>query len=175
MQPKAAHKAECELQNHQPELSQPPMRYGWSKFVVTPAVALALASERPVLACDVSVAGASEPIASRSTDFALPKDKRITIAVIGGPSKGLTHQFNKARISIGNAGGGADFEINDSQLSGLHCAIGVRQERLTLCDLDSTGGTYVDDERIEVADLENLSEFRVGSSLLLITILGGGD
>lgn len=173
MQPKATRKAKCELQDHQPESSQPPMRYGWSKFAVAPALDLAHAGERPVLACDESV-GASGP-ASRSTDFGLPKDKRITIAVIGGPSKGLTLQFSKARISIGNTGGGADFKINDPQVSGLHCAVGVRQERLTLCDLDSTGGTYVEGERIEVADLEHLSEFRIGSSLLLITVLAGGD
>jgi pSer/pThr/pTyr-binding forkhead associated (FHA) protein len=47
----------------------------------------------------------------------------------------------------------------------------VSQNRIRLYDLDSTSGTYVNDERIEAAELEHLAEFRVGSSLLLVTIL----
>lgn len=42
---------------------------------------------------------------------------------------------------------------------------------IRLCDLDSTNGTYVNDERVQAAELEHFSEFRVGSSLLLVTIL----
>jgi len=49
-------------------------------------------------------------------------------------------------------------------------AVAVNQDRIRLYDLDSTSGTYVNDERIQTAELEHLSEFRVGSSLLLVTI-----
>lgn len=112
-----------------------------------------------------------EEVASRSENFVLPKDNTITISVIGGPSKGLAHQFSKPRISIGRAGGETDIEIDDLSVSVLHCAVAVREGRIRLYDLDSTGGTYVNDERIETAELEHLSEFRVGSSLLLVMIL----
>ncbi len=44
-----------------------------------------------------------EEIAIRSKGFVLPKDNTITLSVIGGPSKGLAHQFRKPRISIGRA------------------------------------------------------------------------
>jgi hypothetical protein len=47
----------------------------------------------------------------------------------------------------------------------------MRGEMIRLCDLDSSCGTYVDDELAETAGLEHLSEFSVGSSLLLVTIL----
>jgi len=110
-------------------------------------------------------------IASQSKRFVLPKDNTITISVIGGPSKGLAHQFSKPRISIGCAGGATDIEIDDPKVSVLHCAVAVNQDRIRLYDLDSTSGTYVNDERIQTAELEHLSEFRVGSSLLLVTIL----
>ena len=62
-------------------------------------------------------------------------------------------------------------EIDDPGVSGMHCAVGVTPDQVRLCDLDSTGGTYVNDLRVEVAELEHLSEFRVGSSVLLLMIL----
>jgi pSer/pThr/pTyr-binding forkhead associated (FHA) protein len=101
----------------------------------------------------------------------LPQDNTITISVIGGPAKGLAHQLSKPRISIGRAGGATDIEIDDPKVSVLHCAVAASQNRIRLYDLDSTSGTYVNDERIETAELEHLAEFRVGSSLLLVTIL----
>lgn len=111
-----------------------------------------------------------EEIVIGSRGFVLPNDNTITLSVIGGPSKGLAHQFSKPRISIGRAGG-ADIEIDDPEVSVLHCAVAVNEGRIRLYDLDSTSGTYVNDEPIETADLEHLSEFRVGSSLLLVMIL----
>jgi pSer/pThr/pTyr-binding forkhead associated (FHA) protein len=74
-------------------------------------------------------------------------------------------------MSIGRVGGGADIALDDPEVSDLHCAVGVGHDQIRLCDLDSTNGTYVNDERVQSAELEHLSEFRVGSSLLLVTIL----
>jgi hypothetical protein len=47
----------------------------------------------------------------------------------------------------------------------------VKNEVIRLCDMDSQSGTYIEDERVDVAGLAHLSEFRVGSSLLLVTVL----
>ena len=105
------------------------------------------------------------------TDFALPKNKAITISVIGGPSKGLAFQLAKPRISIGGVGTGADIEINDPKVSRLHCAVGVKEGQIRLCDLESLTGTWVNDKRVQSAELEHLSEFRIGSSLFLVTIM----
>jgi len=103
--------------------------------------------------------------------FALPKDKTITISVIGGPSKGLIRRLVKPHVSIDRSGGGADIEVDDRRISDMHCAVGVKDSIIRLCDLDSHGGTYVEDRRVSVAPLEHLSEFRVGSSVLLVTVL----
>jgi hypothetical protein len=46
-----------------------------------------------------------------------------TLFVIRGMSKGLEHQLTKAKTSIGQAGGGADIEIDDPQASVLHCVL----------------------------------------------------
>lgn len=52
----------------------------------------------------------------------------------------------------------------------MHCAIGLTEDTVRLCDLDSANGTYVNDERIQAIDLEHLSEFRVGSTWLMVVI-----
>lgn len=102
--------------------------------------------------------------------FVLPKNKIITISVIGGPSKGVIRRLVKPHISIGRSGGGADIEVDDQKVSDMHCAVGVKDYIIRLCDLDSHDGTYVENRRVSVASLEHLSEFRVGSSVLLVTV-----
>lgn len=111
------------------------------------------------------------PIMIPSSRLALPNDKTITISVISGRSKGLAHRITKPKNSIGNIGSGANIEIDDPQVSSLHCAVGVTEDTVRLCDLDSTNGTYVNDERVQATNLEHLSEFCVGSTVLLVTIL----
>ena len=154
-----------------------PMRYGWSTLVAASVPLVAAALEQAVLRTQEPVNGTADalsenvPVAGQTAAFELPKDKTITISVIAGPSKGVTHQFHKPRLSIGCAGGGADIEIDDPKVSRLHCALGVRHGSIRLCDLGSTNGTYVNDELVEVAGLGHLSEFRVGSSVLLVTVI----
>lgn len=159
------------------EVASRPMRYGWSTLDVAsvPLVAAALEqavsrTQEPINGAAL-VLGANVPVGERTAVFELPKDKTITISVVAGPSKGVTHQFHRPRISIGRAGGGADIEIDDSKVSRLHCALGLSRGSIRLCDLGSTNGTYVNDELVEVAELGHLSEFRVGSSVLLVTIV----
>jgi hypothetical protein len=131
-------------------------------------------SEGPTGRSD-SFPGIAELVAVVPPGLVLPEDKKITISVIAGPSKGLAVQMVKPHLSIGRSGGGADIEIDDPQLSDLHCAVGVKNDMMRMCDLDSQSGTYIENKRVDVADLAHLSEFRVGSSLLLVTILPAGD
>ena len=102
--------------------------------------------------------------------LALPKDRTIKISVIAGPSTGLTRELTKPKTSIGKVGGGADIEINDPQISPMHCAVGLTEDVVRLCDLDSANGTYVNDEQIQAVDLDHLSEFRIGSTWLVVMI-----
>jgi len=105
-----------------------------------------------------------------SSSLALPNDRTITVSVIAGPSTGLTRELTKPKTSIGKAGGGADIEINDPQVSAMHCAVGLTEDVVRLCDRDSVNGTYVNDERIQAIDLEHLGEFRIGSTWFMVVI-----
>ena len=154
-----------------------PMRYGWSTLDDGSMPLVAAALEQAVLPTEEPINGSvpvrspNVPGAGRATAFELPRDKTVAISVIAGPSKGVTHQFHKPRISIGRTGGGVDIEIDDPKVSRLHCALGVSHGSIRLCDLGSTNGTYVNDELVHVAELGHLSEFRVGSSVLLVTVV----
>jgi len=110
-------------------------------------------------------------IVSTGQGLSLPTDKTITISVISGPSKGVKHSLTKPRVVLGRKGGGADVEVDDQEVSRWHCAVEVKTDVVRLRDLDSTNGTFVNDERVRAAQLEHLSEFRIGSTVILITIM----
>lgn len=155
-----------------------PSRYGWSMFDCASSFDFALAQERYQANVPQPLSGPREGaptvglrLIDRSTDVALPVDKTIAISVIKGPSKGLTRRFSKRRISIGCASGEADFKIDDPEISHLHCAIDASPDLIRLYDLGSANGTYVNDEPVQSVEIQHLSEFRVGSSLLLLLIL----
>src|SRR5260370_3400285 len=83
------------------------------------------------------VPGLAQLVVVAPPGLGLPKDKTITISVIGGPSNGLARKMDKPHVSVGRTGGGADIEIDDPLLSDLHCALGGKNEVIPLCDLDS--------------------------------------
>ncbi len=98
----------------------------------------------------------------------LPAGKSITLSVIAGPCHGLIYSVQKPRIIIGRAD--ADMMIVDTAISHWHCAIEIKDDVIRLRDLESTNGTYFDDERIRVAKVKHLSEFRIGTSIIMVSV-----
>jgi hypothetical protein len=98
-------------------------------------------------------------------------DITIIISVIEGPSKGLTYQLNKLCITMGRSGGGADFELDEPEASDVHCVIAARQNGVRLYVAPSVTNIYVNNQRVYTVELANMSTFRVGSSLLLVSVL----
>ncbi len=56
----------------------------------------------------------------------------------------------------------------------LHCAVAMTENGVRLYDLDSMNGTYIDDERIQVADLQDLSVFRIGLTEFVVSVVPNG-
>lgn len=98
----------------------------------------------------------------------LPAGKTLALSVIAGPARGLLYTVQKPRVVLGRAD--ADIVINDKEISRWHCAIEVNHDVIRLRDLESTNGTFFGDERVRVAELKHLSEFRIGSSVLLLSV-----
>jgi len=107
--------------------------------------------------------GATEDVSLR-----LPAGKAIALTVLAGPAKGLVYSVQKPRVVMGRAD--ADIIINDKEISRWHCALEIKDEVIRLRDLESTNGTFFEDERVRVAELKHLSEFRIGSSVILLSV-----
>ena len=133
-----------------------------STFIVEPLEP----QDRPL-----AVLRAEGPPTPESANLDLPADKLITVAVVAGSSLGVERQMTQPLLTIGRLGGGADLEIDDPRVSRLHCAVEVKKDAIYLRDLRSMNGTFVADKRVLSACLDNKSEFRVGASLLRISIL----
>ena len=98
-----------------------------------------------------------------------PEGKRFSLAVIDGPDAGSVFRMEKPRVTIGRQG--ADLTLNDSDASRQHAAVEVRDTSYTLVDLESTNGILVNGQRIEGrVELQNHSEFQVGSSTLMLIV-----
>lgn len=98
----------------------------------------------------------------------LPDGKRASIAVLQGPDSGTMYPVTKPLVVIGRAE--ADIRLTDSEVSRRHAQIEFKAGTIVLRDLKSTNGTYVNEQRITVTPLENQTEFRVGSTTLMLIL-----
>jgi len=96
----------------------------------------------------------------------LPAKKRVVLSIVSGPSQGETHTLAKPRVVVGRKG--ADVALNDPEISRSHCLLEVRDTYINLKDMDSTNGTFFDEERVRAAMLQDGTEFRIGGSLIRV-------
>jgi predicted Zn finger-like uncharacterized protein len=98
----------------------------------------------------------------------LPETRKLSLAVISGNNAGEIFQISKPRMVIGR--GEADILIQDLEASRTHAEIDVIGDRVVLHDLNSTNGTFVDEQKITSVSLENHNEFRIGSTVFMLII-----
>jgi predicted Zn finger-like uncharacterized protein len=101
----------------------------------------------------------------------MPEGVRLSLACISGPDSGRIFEIEKPRVVIGRAN--ADIIVSDIQCSRQHAAIEVQDEHVFLVDLGSTNGTYLFDQRIGRAELDNRTEFEIGTTTLMLIRSGG--
>ena len=88
------------------------------------------------------------------------------ISVIAGPAKARVYSVWNASVVMGRA----DADIINEEIFHWHCALEIKDDVIRLRDLESTNGTFFEDERVRVAELKHLSEFRIGASILLLSV-----
>jgi Inner membrane component of T3SS, cytoplasmic domain len=97
----------------------------------------------------------------------LPANKNVVLSILSGPSKGQSHTLTKPRVVMGRKG--ADVPLSDPEISRHHCLLEVRDTYINLKDMDSTNGTFFEEERVRAAMLTNDAEFRIGNSLIRVS------
>jgi len=98
----------------------------------------------------------------------LPNNLDIVLTVVAGPDQGLAFPLTDGRTVIGRKG--SDFVLNDPEISRHHCILEVRGSFVNLKDLNSTNGTFFEEERVRAAVLQDGASFRVGTSTILVAI-----
>jgi pSer/pThr/pTyr-binding forkhead associated (FHA) protein len=111
---------------------------------------------------------AAPSAASKTPLSKLPADKRYTLEVLDGNEPGQVFTLEKPSISIGRRG--CDVNLDDPEISRHHASIEIHGTNATLKDLGSTNGTYIRGQRVEEGDLEDNSEFRVGTHQLVFHV-----
>ena len=98
----------------------------------------------------------------------LAPDKKYAILVLNGTETGRVVAIEKKLVTIGRSG--CDIILDDPELSRRHARIRIHGCEATLEDMGSTNGTFVGQDRVERAIIENRSKFRVGNVELAFVV-----
>ena len=90
----------------------------------------------------------------------------LTLRVIDGADRGRIYSDLSTPVTIGREEGNI-VQLNDDRVSRFHLKIQEDQERLVLTDLESTNGTKVNGEDIQLRILRHGDLICVGRSILL--------
>jgi pSer/pThr/pTyr-binding forkhead associated (FHA) protein len=90
----------------------------------------------------------------------------VTLRVIDGADRGRVYDALGTPVTIGREEGNA-VQLNDDRVSRFHLKIQEDHDRLVLTDLESTNGTKVNGEDIQLRILRHGDMICVGRSILL--------
>ena len=83
-------------------------------------------------------------------------------------------RFPPGAVKTLGRGPSADFVLDASLLSRLHCRVSVEDDQLIVEDLGSTNGTFVNDRRVTCVVLNEGDRLRLGRLRLIVGRDGGG-
>ncbi len=112
------------------------------------------------------VAGIPRPTAAGG-----PAAAALVLAVHGGPAAGTIIGLHRGRFRIGR--GGTEIVIPDAGLSREHARLDVSESSVTLVDLGSANGTYVDGLRVRSCPVSTSSVIRCGDSTMSLAFGAG--
>ena len=91
---------------------------------------------------------------------------QVTLRVLDGADRGRVYDSLDTPITIGREEGNS-IQLNDERISRFHVKIQEDRERLVLTDLESTNGTKVNGEDIQLCILRYGDVIHLGRSVLL--------
>ncbi|MGE5181905.1 MAG: FHA domain-containing protein, partial [Acidobacteriota bacterium] len=90
--------------------------------------------------------------------------RRCRLEVVAGVDAGKVIELAQGSIQIGRIG--ADLNLADAKVSGLHCELKLQPDGYRLRDLGSTNGTYVKGVRVVDAFIAPGSTIQIGKSAI---------
>ncbi len=84
-------------------------------------------------------------------------------------STALTFRILPGNIKTIGRATGADFIVDATLVSRLHCRLSAGASELEVVDLDSTNGTYVNGKRVERSLLQSGDALGVGDVQLIVS------
>src|SRR5918992_2346106 len=91
---------------------------------------------------------------------------RVTLRVLDGADRGTVFEEIEPPVTIGREEGNS-VKLNDERISRFHLKIQEDQGKLVLTDLESTNGTRVNGEDVQLRILQYGDVIAVGRSVLL--------
>ena len=86
-----------------------------------------------------------------------------------GADEALTFRISPGNVKTIGRAPRADFIVDASLVSRLHCRVSAGASALEVVDLDSTNGTYVNGQRVTRAHLNDGDRLGVGRVELVVT------
>lgn len=94
--------------------------------------------------------------------------KHITLRVLDGANRGEVYESLKVPVTIGREEGNS-IQLNDERISRFHLKIQLDHDDLVLTDLQSTNGSRVNNEEVQLRILREGDIIAVGRSVLLFS------
>ena len=117
---------------------------------------------------DADEKAAAHDVSGSPSASSLSDDKKYSLEVLDGNEPGQIFPIEKPKIIIGRRG--CEVNLDDPEISRQHVSIEVHGDGATLRDMGSTNGTYVQGARVKEAQLEDNSEFRLGTHQLVFRV-----
>ncbi len=94
-----------------------------------------------------------------------------SLFIIKGPDQGKRFELSAPVLTIGRDGTNL-VRLHDSEVSRRHVELRVEDDRFELSDLDSSNGSFVNEERAQYTQLKSGDRIQVGRTVLLFTAQG---
>lgn len=92
----------------------------------------------------------------------------IKLTAIAGPDKGQIYQLIEGCPLLFGRSRHADYQLKDLATSRVHCEIELKTGRVSVTDLDSSSGTFVNGEKVDEVMLKEGDVVRIGDTQLLL-------
>ena len=92
------------------------------------------------------------------------------ITVVEGPDAGRSFVIEDGKTLTIGRGAQSDTQLADGTVSRVHCAVELHKDMVTIKDLGSSSGTFVNGNKADQAEIKAGTVIQVGDSVLRLTV-----